>query len=90
MMPKVVICDSAIDAICHGAPLAVPGIAEVDTGIKRDMRVAIMSLKGEAVAIGISKLSTEEIIASREGIAVVLLRVLMSPGTYPCRWKTTK
>ena len=33
-MPKIVIKDSAVDAVCHGAILAVPGIAQLDSGIK--------------------------------------------------------
>jgi H/ACA ribonucleoprotein complex subunit 4 len=86
-IPKIIIRDSAVDAICHGADLATPGVVEVDTGIQNDIQIAIMTLKGEAVAIGSSKLSTEEIIEKDTGICANVQRVLMNKGTYPSIWK---
>ena len=61
-LPKIVIRDSAVDAICHGANLAIPGVIEVDTDIKKDDLVAVQTLKGEGVALVKSMLSTEQII----------------------------
>jgi len=86
-IPKVIIRDSAIDAICHGAPLAVPGILQVETGIKVNDIVAIFSKKGELVAIGKALMRSEEMVSSKKGIAVKTTQVLMSPGTYPSMWK---
>jgi len=86
-IPAVVIRDSAIDAICHGADLAVAGILQVDTGIKPGGQVAVMSLKGEGVAIGLATMSTRDIMEQDQGIAVDTKRVLMRKGTYPSMWK---
>lgn len=86
-IPAVVIRDSAIDAICHGADLAVAGILQVDTGIIPGSQVAVMSLKGEGVAIGTAQLSTRDIMEQDQGIAVDTTRVLMRKGTYPSMWK---
>ena len=79
--------DSAVDALCHGASLAVPGVAEVDTGIRRGDRVAVMTLKGEIVMLGKAVMSTEDMIRADKGICVVPERVMMRRGTYPALWK---
>ncbi len=87
LLPKVYVLDSAVDAICHGADLAVVGISKLDEKIKRGDEVAIMTLKGELVAFGRAQMSTEEILESSKGIAVDTERVIMDRGTYPSVWK---
>ncbi len=86
-LPKVWIRDTSVDAVCHGAPLAAPGIAKVEEGITRDALVAIMSLKGELVALGRALMDTQAMLNVSRGIAVKTTRVLMRPGTYPAYWK---
>jgi H/ACA ribonucleoprotein complex subunit 4 len=86
-MPKIVIRDSAVDALCHGASLAVPGVVEIDSDIKKDDMAVVLSLKEEGVAIVKSLMSTEEIIQKDSGVCAVLVRVLMKKGTYPSIWK---
>lgn len=86
-IPKISIRDSAVDAICHGAKLALPGIVEVDTDIKKGDTVAIITLKGEGVAIAKSLMTTEDIIQKDTGLSAKITRVLMKKGTYPSIWK---
>ena len=86
-IPKIVIRDSAVDAICHGAKLALPGIVEVDTNIKKGDTIAIITLKGEGVALAKSLMSTEDIIQKDTGLSANIKRVLMKKGTYPPIWK---
>ena len=86
-IPKIVIRDSAVDAICHGAKLALPGIVEVDTDIKKGDTIAIITLKGEGVALAKSLMSTEDIIQKDTGLSANITRVLMKKGTYPPIWK---
>jgi len=86
-IPKIIIRDSAVDAICHGANLALPGIAEVDTNIKKGDTVAIFTLKDEGVALAESLMSTEDIIQKDIGLSANINRVLMKKGTYPPIWK---
>ncbi|MDH7506748.1 MAG: RNA-guided pseudouridylation complex pseudouridine synthase subunit Cbf5 [Candidatus Thermoplasmatota archaeon] len=88
-LPKIVIRDSAVDALCHGASLAIPGVVEVDSDIKKGDVVAILTLKGEGVALAKTLLSTEEIIQKDSGVCANLERVLMNKGTYPPIWKKT-
>ena len=89
-LPSIIIRDSAVDAICHGADLAIPGVVEIDTDIKKGDMVAIRTLKGEGVAIGSAICSTEQMIQKDEGIAVNVERVFMAKGTYPSIWKKHK
>jgi H/ACA ribonucleoprotein complex subunit 4 len=85
-LPKIVVKDSAVDAICHGADLAIPGILQLDSEIKMDDMVALITSKGEGIALGKAQLMSEDILEKEEGIAVNTKRVLMSPGTYPKLW----
>jgi len=86
-IPKIVVRDSAVDALCHGANLAIPGVVEVDTGIKKGDMAAVITLKGEGVALVHSLLPTEEMIQKDTGLCATLERVLMNKGTYPSVWK---
>jgi len=84
---KIRIRDSAVDAVCHGANLAVPGIVSLDKEIKKDEMVAILTLKDEGVAYGKALMMSEEIMNKKNGCAVDVQRVLMEPGTYPKCWQ---
>ncbi len=87
-LPKVVIKDTAVDAICHGANLSVKGIAYIEKGIEEGSTVAIFTLKDELVAIGKALMDSERMYKSKKGIAVDIQRVLMERGVYPSVWKT--
>jgi H/ACA ribonucleoprotein complex subunit 4 len=89
-MPKIFIRDTAADAICHGADLAVVGVAKVENTVRRGAPVAIMTLKGELVAIGRSLMDAEEMLEMDHGIAADTERVIMKRGTYPPIWKGGK
>jgi H/ACA ribonucleoprotein complex subunit 4 len=86
-LPKVLVRDSAVDAICHGAELAVPGIVKLDSAMERNNPVAVFTLKGEAVAIGNALMTTRDVLDQEKGAAVRINRVLMERGTYPALWK---
>lgn len=84
---RVVVRDSAVDAICHGARLAIPGILSLSEGIEKGDVVVILTGKGEIVAIGKALLSTAEVQAAKKGLAFSTERVVMRQGTYPRLWK---
>jgi H/ACA ribonucleoprotein complex subunit 4 len=88
LIPKIVIRDSAVDALCHGANLTAPGILSVETGIEKGSMSAVFTLKGEAVALAKALVSTEEILNLRHGTVATLERVVMPRGTYPKVWKS--
>jgi len=86
-LPKLVVRDGAIDALCHGASLAAPGVLQVDTGISQDNLVALMTLKGEVVALARATMTSKQIYEVEHGIVAKPERVVMSPDTYPRKWK---
>jgi hypothetical protein len=53
-LPRIEVLDTTVDAICHGAPLAFPGIARIEEGISSGTRVGIYTLKGELVAVAVT------------------------------------
>jgi hypothetical protein len=52
---RVVVKDSAVNAICYGAKLMIPGLLRYEGGVEVDDEVVIMTTKGEAVAVGIAQ-----------------------------------
>lgn len=87
-LPKIYIRDSAIDAICHGADLAVPGVLSLDIPIEQGEMVAVFSQKSEAVALGRSLMSGEGVLEKDHGLVCKTQRVLMPEGTYPRSWRS--
>ncbi|MDK2832946.1 MAG: ribonucleoprotein complex subunit 4 [Methanolobus sp.] len=87
-LPRIVIRDSAVDALCQGAALAVPGIVSLDRNIRKDDQVCIFTLKGEAVSLSRSLMDTGEMLSSEHGIAALTERIIMVAGTYPQGWKS--
>ncbi|MCW4044183.1 MAG: RNA-guided pseudouridylation complex pseudouridine synthase subunit Cbf5 [Candidatus Bathyarchaeota archaeon] len=88
LIPKIIVRDSAVDALCHGANLTVPGVLSIESGITKGAITVIETLKGEAVALAKALLSTEEILNLKHGTAAALQRVVMPRGTYPKVWKS--
>jgi H/ACA ribonucleoprotein complex subunit 4 len=87
-LPRIVVKDTAADAICHGANLHEPGISSMDARIKKGELVALLTAKGEGVALGTSMLTASQVDSMRQGVAADTKRVLMDPGTYPKGWKS--
>jgi len=86
-LPRIVVKDTAVDAICHGANLAVPGVAKLSDHIRVGDLVGVYTGKGEAVAIAKALMTSDRIVIAKSGVAADTARVLMSPGTYPRLWK---
>lgn len=88
LLPKIIVRDSAVDALCHGAHLTAPGVTSLETGIGSRSRVAVFTLKGEAVTLGRAAADAEEILEMNHGIVARSERVLMPRGTYPKLWRS--
>ncbi len=89
-LPRLVIADNAVDAVCHGAPLAAPGLLSLETDINKGDMVSFFTLKGEAVAVGVAEMASREMLASQSGIIARTERVIMQPNTYPKAWKLSQ
>ena len=87
LVPKIVIRDSAVGALCHGANLAAPGVLNLETGVQPNDAVAVMTQKGEAVALAQALASTQDIMKLSHGLVAKTQRVLMPRGVYPKLWQ---
>lgn len=85
---SVVIRDSAVDALCHGAQLAIPGILQISPSLRKGDLVGIYTQKGEIVALAESLMSETEIKDATKGYAFITKRIIMAPNTYPKNWRT--
>lgn len=81
-MKRIVVLDSAINAITHGVQLKVPGIAGYDDTIVQGETVAVYSLKGELVCVGEARLDAHRL-AGNSGLAVKTSRVYLPADLYP-------
>lgn len=86
-LPKILIKDTAVDAIAHGADLAAPGVVRLTSDVKAGKLVAILTLKGELVALGKALKNASEIASARKGVVVKTWRVYMDRGVYPDVWR---
>ncbi|MBW2965159.1 RNA-guided pseudouridylation complex pseudouridine synthase subunit Cbf5 [Candidatus Woesearchaeota archaeon] len=80
---KVWVMDTTVNTICHGAALAVPGVAKLHSEIEEGQTVAIMTLKDELIALGTAKMTSKDMMKLNKGIAVKTDKVFMEPETYP-------
>jgi len=53
-MPRVVVKDSCVNAICYGAKLMLPGVLRYESDIEVGKELVLMTTKGEAIAIAIA------------------------------------
>jgi len=78
----VFVKDSAVDQVCHGAPVYAAGITRIQPGIEAGETIAVYTQKGELVALGIARMGSEEMLAAKKGTAVRTDRVFMERGAY--------
>ena len=86
-LPKIFVKDSAVDPLCHGAPLALPGVSKYSDNFKTSEIVAIYTLKNELVALGEAQFDSSYIEGKEQGIIAKIKRVLMPLETYPSKKK---
>ena len=86
-MDKIIVRDTAVDAICHGANLAANGVLRLHSTINKGDKVALMTQKGELIAFGNTLHSAIKIFKLKSGFVCKIERVAMPRKTYP-HWKT--
>lgn len=99
---RIVVKDSAVNAVCYGAKLMIPGLLRygkltyeltaADTNIAPESEIEIheevvlMTTKGEAIALGIAQMSTVELSTCDHGVVAKVKRCIMERDLYPRRW----
>ncbi|MCW7075486.1 MAG: RNA-guided pseudouridylation complex pseudouridine synthase subunit Cbf5 [Candidatus Methanospirare jalkutatii] len=89
-LPFVVVKDTAVDAICHGASLYAPGVLRVSEGLEKGAHSILLTQRGEIIAVGTAEMSREEMLNASEGVCVRVHKVLLKRKTYPSVWKRRK
>ncbi|KAL9398297.1 hypothetical protein Peur_007258 [Populus x canadensis] len=83
---RLVVKDSAVNAICYGAKLMIPGLLRFENDIEAGEEVVLMTTKGEAVALGIAEMTTAVMATCDHGVVAKIKRVVMDRDTYPRKW----
>jgi len=83
---KVVVKDSAVNAICYGAKLMIPGLLRYSDGIDIGTQLVMITVKGEAIAIGNALMTTSEMATVDHGVVAKTKRVIMERDSYPRKW----
>ncbi|KAL8830310.1 MAG: hypothetical protein Q9191_001496 [Dirinaria sp. TL-2023a] len=83
---RLVVKDSAVNAVCYGAKLMLPGLLRFEAGIEMGEEVVLMTTKGEAIALGIAQMSTVEMSTCDHGVVAKVKRCIMERDLYPRRW----
>eukprot|EP00793_Prasinoderma_coloniale_P001636 PRCOL_00003441-RA len=83
---RVVVKDSAVNAICYGAKLMIPGLLRYESGIDVGDECVLMTTKGEAIAVAIAQMTTAVMATCDHGVVAKIKRVVMERDTYPRRW----
>jgi tRNA pseudouridine55 synthase/H/ACA ribonucleoprotein complex subunit 4 len=84
-LPSVIIRDTAIDAICHGASLAGVGIISC-AEFAKGQTVAVLSQKNEFVCLGKTLVPSSAFKPGETGLVIAPTTVFMAPGTYAKGW----
>lgn len=77
---KIIVKDSAVSVIINGSPLYTQGVSMMQKGIKKDDTIAILTLKGELVALAKANMNSEAMLG--KGLAAKTDRVIMEKGAY--------
>ena len=67
--------DSAVNAVCYGAKLMIPGLLRYEEGIDVYEEVVLITTKGEAIAIAIAQMSTVELSSCDHGVVAKVKRI---------------
>ncbi|KAI9661706.1 MAG: centromere/microtubule-binding protein cbf5 [Bathelium mastoideum] len=86
--PRIIIKDTAVSAVCHGAKLTASGVIRYDNNIAPNMEIVLVSTKGEAIAIAIALKSSEHLPLDSHGHVARVKRGIMDRALYPKRWGT--
>ncbi len=89
-MKKIWLKGSAVGAVSHGAKLMAPGVARLHASIQTGDPVALMTSKGEVVALAEALIPAEDILKLSKGVVAKQSRVIMDPDTYPRVWGPNK
>lgn len=78
--------DSAVNAICYGAKILLPGVLRYEDGIEFGEEIVVCTTKGEAICLGIAQMTTSTMASCDHGVVAKIKRVVMERDLYPKKW----
>lgn len=83
---RIIMKDTAVNAVCYGAKIMLPGVLRYEDGIEVNEEIVILTTKGEAVALAIAQMTTAVMATCDHGVVAKIKRVVMERDTYPRKW----
>ncbi|KAI2650991.1 H/ACA ribonucleoprotein complex subunit DKC1 [Labeo rohita] len=83
---RIVMKDSAVNAICYGAKIMLPGVLRYEDGIEVNQDIVVITTKGEAICTAVALMTTAVISTCDHGVVAKIKRVIMERDTYPRKW----
>uniref|UniRef100_A0A915JGR7 H/ACA ribonucleoprotein complex subunit 4 n=1 Tax=Romanomermis culicivorax TaxID=13658 RepID=A0A915JGR7_ROMCU len=83
---RIIVKDSAVNAICYGAKILLPGVLRYEDGIEMNQEIVIVTTKGEAVCLAIALMTTATMSTCDHGVVAKIKRVIMERDTYARKW----
>lgn len=83
---KLIVKDSAVNAICYGAQLMLPGVLRYSPDIEMGEEIVLVTTKGEAIALAYAAMSSHQIAMNSHGVVAKTKRVIMDRDTYDRQW----
>ncbi|XP_067131323.1 H/ACA ribonucleoprotein complex subunit DKC1 isoform X2 [Centruroides vittatus] len=83
---RIVMKDTAVNAICYGAKIMLPGVLRYEDGIEVNEEIVLITTKGEAICLAIALMTTATIASCNHGAVAKIKRVVMERDTYPRKW----
>jgi len=83
---RIIVKDSAVNAICYGAKILLPGVLRYEDGIEMNQEIVIVTTKGEAVCLAIALMTTATMMTCDHGVVAKIKRVIMERDTYARKW----
>jgi H/ACA ribonucleoprotein complex subunit 4 len=84
---EVIVKDTSVSAICHGAMLTAPGVKRADPNIQPGDLVRIMTQKDELVGLGEAVVSGKTMMNTKHGFVVKTKSVVMDKDKYSKSWR---
>eukprot|EP00492_Amphilonche_elongata_P004893 TRINITY_DN530_c0_g1_i1.p1 TRINITY_DN530_c0_g1~~TRINITY_DN530_c0_g1_i1.p1 ORF type:complete len:285 (+),score=72.05 TRINITY_DN530_c0_g1_i1:257-1111(+) len=83
---RLIVKDTAVNAITYGAKIMLPGVLRFDDGIEVGEEIAVVSTKGEVICVAYAQMTSLQLSTVVHGVAAKIKRMVMDRDTYPRKW----
>ena len=83
---RIIMKDSAVNAICYGAKILLPGVLRYEDNIEMGEEIVVCTTKGEAICLALAQMTTSTMASCDHGVVAKIKRVVMERDLYPKKW----